>query len=494
MGKAGKGSKTGSGSGSGKGGGKGAKKGGDSQTCWTSNDFTIRTAEKQRKGDLTEKQEERIRRSALLNRNTKEKREKGKIRLHIKLTQRQLEKLKERLEKWDDVEEDLLVKKEEEERRKSQEEEDEKPNKKRRKGPETWKLKGAARPAHLVYDFDTRYVDPYIKAHEDAKKKASRCRNILILCKGKFGAEDDKDIPQPQCREYLSLLMQLGNLSMQLEQMKTARTSFIECMEQDSSENPVTPARCQLMRLYMEANRPESARRLWEDLSPTDPAVWIRYSAVLIEYVSFKILKEEGSNESKCEFHLAAAIKSNIFCAYYLAFFDTFNKVMEYTDEIEDANESSPLEEAIEYCNSEQMGAWLGTEGAVDWVRNFILRNLNSGSNSEGENLSVSDLDWRKPLSKIREAYAANVEEMNSRDSQDDADGDNESDGDNDNDNDDKDNDNESQGDNNGNDDNDNNDDDDDDESVVDVEMYASMFETTMEMVEASGAIKGTSS
>jgi hypothetical protein len=282
--------------------------------------------------------------------------------------------------------------------------------------------------------------------------------------------------------------MQLGNLSMQSQQMKTARTSFIECMELDSSENPVTPARCQLMRLYMEANRPESARRLWEDLSPTDPAVWIRYSAVLIEYVSFKILKEEGSNESKCEIHLAAAIKSNIFCAYYLAFFDTFNKVIEYADEIEDANESSPLEEAIEYCNSEQMGAWLGTEGAVDWVRNFIVRNLNSASNSEGEDISVSDLDWRKPLSKIREAYAANVEEMKSRDSQDDTDGDNESDGDNNNDdNKDNDNDNESHGDN-------NDDEEDDDDSIVDVEMYASMFKTTMEMVEASGAIKGASS
>ena len=69
-------------------------------------------------------------------------------------------------------------------------------------------------------------------------------------------------------------------------------------------------------------------------------------------------------------------------------------------------------------------------------------------------------------------------------------DGDNESDGDNDNNNDDKDNDNESQVDNGDNDDNDV----DDDASVVDVEMYASMFETTMEMVEASGAIKGTSS
>merc|ERR1712161_41015 len=132
-----------------------------------------------------------------------------------------------------------------------------------------------------------------------------------------------------------------------------------------------------------EANRPDSARRLWENLSPTDPAVWIRYSAVLIEFVSFKILREEGSSESKCEFHLAAAIKSNIFCAYYIAFFDSFNKVMEYTEDIENADESSPLEEAIEYCNSEQMGAWLGTNGATDWVRNFLVRNLNSDSNTK---------------------------------------------------------------------------------------------------------------
>jgi len=366
------------------------------------------------------------------------------------------------------VEEALLVKKKEEERRRSKEEEDQQPKKKKRKGPETWKLKGAARPAHLVYDFDTRYVDPYIKAHEDAKKKGARCRNIMILFKGKFGIEGECDIPQPPCREYLSLLMQIGSLSMQSNLMKTARQSFSQCMELDSSENPVTPARCQLMRLYMEANRPDSARRLWENLPPTDPAVWIRYSAVLIEFVSFKILEEEGSSESKCEIHLAAAIKSNIFCAYYIAFFDTFNKVMEYTEEIEDANESSPLEEAIEYCNSEQMGAWLGTDGATDWVRKFLIRTLNSDSKSEGENLSVSDLDWRRALSKTLESYSADVE-LKSPDCQDETKGNNQSDCE---------------------DDESDSEDDDDSESSVDVEMYATMFETTMEMVEASGVFK----
>lgn len=426
-------------------GGGGGKKGGDSDVCWSSNHHIIRKAKKQRKG-LSEKQTERERRSALLTRDSKQKREEGRNRLHIKRTQRSLEKLKERLERWDDVEEALLIKAEKERIEKEKE-----PKKKGRKGPETWKLKGAARPAHMVYDFDTRYVDPHIKAHEDAKKKFARCRNILVLCKGKFGIENDKDVPQPQCREYLSLLMQLGNLSMYSNQMKTARKCFLECMELDSSDNPITPARCQLMRLYMEANRPDSARRLWEKLPPTDPAVWIRYSAVLIEFVSFKILEEEGSSEQKCQDRMIEAIKSNVFCAYYLAFFDNFNEVMDYTDEIEDVGDDSPLEQAIEYCNSEQLGAWKGTDGALDWVRSFVVGVLNN--TTKLQNLSASDLDWREALSKTRETNGAN-------DNADDV---------------------KKPG---------NDDDIDDDESTVDVEMYATMFETAMEMLEDSGALR----
>ena len=130
--------------------------------CWSSNHHALRKAKQQRKG-MSEKQEERARRSALLTRDSKEKREEGKNRLHIKRTQRQLDKLRERLENWDDVEEARLVKEEQERIRKEKENEGKEKKKKGRLGPETWKLKGAARPAHLVYDFDTRYVDPHMK-------------------------------------------------------------------------------------------------------------------------------------------------------------------------------------------------------------------------------------------------------------------------------------------------------------------------------------------
>jgi tetratricopeptide (TPR) repeat protein len=446
-------------------GGKG-KKGGDSDVCWSSNHHALRKAKSQRKG-ITEKQEERERISALLSRDSKQKREEGKNRLVIKRTQRLLEKLRSRLESWDDVEEALLLKKEEEQRRLEEENKGKVKVRKGRLGPETWKLKGAARPAYMVYDFDTRHVDPHIKAHEDAKIKAARSRNIFALCKGKFGIENDKDVPQPQCREYLSLLMQLGNVSMYAQQMKTARKSFLQCMELES-EYPITPARCQLMRLYMDANRPDSARRLWEKLPRNDPSVWIQYSAVLIEFVSFKILEEEGSSKQKCEAKLVDAIKSNIFCAYYLAFFDNFTEVMDYTEDIEDADDDSPLEQAIEYCNSEQVGAWKGTEGAMDWVKNFIVGVLSNESTSKEQNVTVSDLDWREALSKTRKTNSSNDDDMDDKKS---CDGDDNGDNDDDDDSD--------------------GDDDDDDESVVDIEMYATMFETAMEMLEDSGALKG---
>jgi len=438
--------------------------GAETDACWSSTDHAIRKA-KQRQKLSVEKLEARERRSALLTRDSKEKHEEGKLRLYIKRVQRQIDKLRERLEAWDDVEEKRLAKERlQEEERKRKEEEEGPKKKKGRLGPETWKLKGAARPAWMVYEFDTRYVDPHMKAHEEARMKVARSRNILELCKGKFGNENDKDVPQPQCREYLSLLMQLGNLCMQSKQLKTARKAFLECLELDSIDHPVTPARCQLMRLYMEANRPDSARRLWERLSPNDPSVWIRFSAALVEYVSWKILEEEGSTQESAELLLAKAIKNNVFCAYYLAFFDVFDEVMDYAEEVEDAHESSPLEEAIEYCNSEQLGAWKGTDGALDWVKTNVLRVLSGESIGESvDKLYISDMDWRAQLSKIREklAVADNYHEPPEPEGDGDA----------------------------GADDSDRSDVDDDD-SVVDLAMFATMFETAMEMLEVSGKLK----
>jgi hypothetical protein len=71
-------------------------RGSGDKVVWSASDHTIRKAKQQRKGD--EKQEERERRSALLTRDSKEKREAGKLRLHIKRAQRQIEKMRERLE------------------------------------------------------------------------------------------------------------------------------------------------------------------------------------------------------------------------------------------------------------------------------------------------------------------------------------------------------------------------------------------------------------
>jgi tetratricopeptide (TPR) repeat protein len=437
--------------------GKRARSGGEG---WSSDHHALRKAKQQRKVDDEDKQLQRERRSALLTRDSKEKHEEGKLRLHITRTQRQLEKLKQRLETWDDVEEARLVQQAQEEEERKQKEAAEGPKKKRgRLGPETWKLKGAARPAWQVYDFDTRYVDPHQKAHDEAARKVARSRNILATCQGRFGRDDDPNVPQPHCREYLSLLMQLGLLSMQSNQLKTARKAFLECIDLDGIDQPVTPARCHLMRLYLEANRPESARRLWERLSPTDPSVWIRYSAALIEYVSWKILEEEGSTQQTAEALLASAIKSNIFCAYYLAFFDLFRGVMEHTDEIEDADESSPLEEAIEYCNSEQLGAWKGTEGAMEWIQQVMKNVLNGGSiRKNDDELTAMDLDWRGPLAKVQEIHSQNADDkkdVHAADKDDDGE-----------------------------------DREDEEESAADVAMFATMFETAMEMLEDSGRLK----
>lgn len=444
---------------------------------WTSADHAIRKAKKQRRKETAtsiDKAVEQARRSALLTRDSQQKREEGKLRLHIKRVQRQLKKLRERLQAWDDQEEKRLEEERLEQERKAMEEAAKAAagglkKRKGRKGPETWTLKGAARPAWQVYDFDTRYVDPHMKAHEEAKNKAQRIRNIFSLYKGRFGDEQSADIPQPYCREFLALLMQLGNLSLQSNHLKSAREAFLECMELESSDPPTTPARCQLMKLYLEANRPESARRLWERLSPDDPSVWIRYSAALIEFVSWKVLEESGSSEESARALLIQAIQSNVFCAYYLAFWESFQHAMDYTDEIEDATEENPLEEAIEYCNSEQgYGAWHGTEGALEWIQGVIFSTL-QGKSAGG--LSVKDLAWKDKLQAIKKEYEAEAKLEDDARAEEDGSMSGEDEGSDDEDDDDE--------------------NDDEEESKVDGAMFAGMFETAMEMMEDSGKLKG---
>ena len=373
-------------------------------------------------GKKNRKRKRGYERSIHLSHDNFEKKEESKLRLHISKTKREIEALRTRLRAWDEIEEQLEHRKkmqlEEKQRNKKEDISNTEMKKKRNKrlGPETWKLRGAARPAYEVYDFDTRYVDPHMKAHEEAKAKATRVINVFHLCKGHFGKQkDDYDIDEKTeklsellletCRAFLSLSMQAALLNLEAKKFKSAREHFIEIIELEgySSLNPTTNARCRLMRMYLEANRPDSARRLWEKIPSIYTSVWIRYSAALLEFVSWKILAEEGSTEESAKSMLVNAIKANIFCAYCIAFYDTFEKVMECTEDIEDAPDGS-LEQAIEYFSSEQLGSWVGTEGAIIWIRKTLVEALSRDSKQNSE-LNIHDIEWEQKINRIEMEY-----------------------------------------------------------------------------------------
>ena len=377
----------------------------ENRAAATHNSRSSKSKEKDKKIKVTSQE-----RAQILSHGTEDQIDDKRLLLQISKTKREIEALRARLEAWDSVKE----KKDEEERaaafaieeakRQAEIETAEKglPRKRRKRpGPETWKLRGAARPAHEVYDFDVRYVDKYIKEKEEELERAKRVINVLKIYRGKLGTEE---APQPYSRKFLALLFQLGILYLEKKKYKIAREAFRECIELEGTENPITNSRQKLMWMYLETNRPESARRLWERL-PNDKSAWIRFSAALIEYVSFNILNEEGSSQESADALLSVAIKANIYCAFYLAFITRFNIVMEYVDEIDDANEGT-LEEAIEYCNSDQIGHWYGTDGALDWVKSSLVQIWNGERIGECDK---SDLhNWDTLLTQIEYDFEAN--------------------------------------------------------------------------------------
>lgn len=322
-----------------------------------------------------------------------------------------------------------------------------------RSGPESWKLRGAARPAHEVYDFDVRYVDVHVVAKEEANAKARRVKNVMRECRGRFAIEEAKEKdgnntttsvflpPQPHCRQYLSLLTQLGSLQLHRKNYSSARSSFLEAisLEGHNWSHSITNARNQLMTMYMATNRPSSARQLYMSL-PHDNSAWIQYSAALIEYVSWNVLHETGSTAQSAERMLTAAIRGNVYVVYLLAWPAMFERAMEYTHEVVESGlldrKSGSLLEAIEYgcnCYSESresededggddrgMGLWLSTEGSLDWVRSVVLRVLNDNTTIEdgsddGDGLTKADLlRWESQLNEEEEEFELerNAKEM----------------------------------------------------------------------------------
>lgn len=230
------------------------------------------------------------------------------------------------------------------------------------------------------------------------------------------------------------------------------------------------------MNMYLSTNRPASARKLWERLD-NDGSAWIRYSAALIEYVSWNLLQEEGSTADSAEQLLAKAIRGNVYVAFFLGWPQMFAKAMEYTEELVERGDSpsGSILEAIEYgcCANEDkgLGMWEGTDGSLEWVRSVILKVLNTSDDGESshdandaeDRLMKADLmSWERKLATEEEDYERErneKEDMKATEEVQESDNDESS----------------------------NDDNDDEDEEEPDSLMYAGMFRTAMDWLQDAG-------
>ncbi|GMI34902.1 hypothetical protein TeGR_g706, partial [Tetraparma gracilis] len=246
-----------------------------------------------------------------------------------------------------------------------------------------WELKGAARPAQEVYDFDTRYVDKHAVALEESRESRARAVDLQEARKGLFS---DADSPQPLCLDYLGALARHGSECVRAGKLKEARAVFKEGVTLDG-EADVFGFRGLLVDMFLGANKPASVRRFCEAVREgggtvsSGPAA---YGMALVEYVAAYELKEEGSDAGTAREALRDALEANVYIGLYLAFHEVFADVVEHGEEVVVAAEGGVLEAVRFGAASEQFGAWLGTEGAVEWLRDGLVEIVGEAGKEEG--------------------------------------------------------------------------------------------------------------
>ncbi|CEG41063.1 uncharacterized protein PHALS_11232 [Plasmopara halstedii] len=226
-----------------------------------------------------------------------------------------------------------------------------------RKGPTSpskWKLKGAARPAALLARIAAGELDEcgneYPKPVEtfDLYEKALRDGDLA----------QHKDIV-----EYISLLKQLAVACCEAGMPDRGIKSYELCMTLDKND---TIRSCEgLVCVLIDEGRGVDARALIEKHMDEKSAV-LAYCEVIIEYVSWEVLEEEGSSEAAVQKALRKAYELNPFIAVVIAYHDTFLQVVEYVDEIKNPKRGS-IEEAFRYV-LKNIGVWVDTVGACHWI------------------------------------------------------------------------------------------------------------------------------
>ncbi|CAI5741897.1 unnamed protein product [Hyaloperonospora brassicae] len=245
-----------------------------------------------------------------------------------------------------------------------------------RKGPTSpsqWRLKGAARPAALLAKIAAGELDEL--GNEYPKPVETFDLYEEVLQEGRLAEHEDT-------KDYVGLLKQLAAACCDAGMCNRGIQNYELCMSLDKTDS--FRSREGLACALVDEGRGLEARALIEQQQDLDSAV-LAYCQVIIEYVSWEVLEEEGSSEEVVQAAFRKAFRLNPFIAVVIAYHETFFQVMEYVEDIKDATRGS-IEEAFVYV-SQHIGVWIDTVGAYEWIE----KELNELSEPAATKEDVSD-------------------------------------------------------------------------------------------------------
>ncbi|KAE9328715.1 hypothetical protein PF008_g16111 [Phytophthora fragariae] len=222
------------------------------------------------------------------------------------------------------------------------------------KPPSEWKLKGAARPAALLAKIAAGELDEC--GNEFPEPIETFDLYAQVEEQGKLAEHKDT-------KEYISLLKQLAAACCEAGMPDRGIKNYELCMSLDKTDS--FHSREGLACALVDEGRGAEARVLIDEHKDEQSAV-LAYCQVIIEYVSWEVLEEEGSSEEVVQAAFRKAFALNPFMAVVIAYHETFFQVMEYVGEIKDAMRGS-IEEAFVYA-SQNIGVWMDTVGAYQWI------------------------------------------------------------------------------------------------------------------------------
>ncbi|RLN86414.1 hypothetical protein BBJ28_00023985, partial [Nothophytophthora sp. Chile5] len=226
-----------------------------------------------------------------------------------------------------------------------------------RKGPtppEEWKLKGAARPAALVARIAAGELDEC--GNEFPKPIETFDLYEQTLKEGRLAEREET-------KEYLSVMKQLAAACCNAGMPDRGIKNYELCMSLDTKDS--LGSHEGLACVLVDEGRGAEARALIDKHGSEESAV-LAYCRVIIEYVSWEVLEEEGSSEEVVQEAFRKAFRLNPFMAVVIACHETFFQVIEYVEEIKSPKPGS-IEEAFVY-GSQNIGVWVDTVGAFEWI------------------------------------------------------------------------------------------------------------------------------